>query len=110
MSESGDAGTDGETGAGAATGDCGSTGDIGFGTKPDMGGSGAPRGFSPPRGARGAREPARRPWATGAGPLGISEFSGSGTLGDANWGVDSPDAPGMSSIGRSLGLCCGDEG
>ena len=25
-------------------------------------------------------------------------------------GVDSPDAPGMSSIGRSLGLCCGDEG
>mgnify|MGYP007000361629 len=55
-------------------------------------------------------EPARRPWATGAGPLGISEFSGSGTLGDANWGVDSPDAPGMSSIGRSLGPCCGDEG
>ena len=70
--------------------------DTGFGTRPDIGGSGAPRGFSPPRGASGARDPARRPCATGAGPPGNSDVSGSGTLGDANRGVDSPDSPGIS--------------
>ena len=55
-------------------------GRYGFGTRPDIGGSGAPRGFSPPRGASGARDPARRPCATGAGPPGNSDVSGSGTL------------------------------